>query len=135
MRRLIYLLFCLAGVAPAMAVETDPAVAFQGRLGPAPKYTPTDKDYDSELSKAAGAGLVIDTGNRAAFANGGGAMMLHADFARRTWSEAACAPLVEDGAEVAALRDRLLARAGALGHRRSPDPALTLLVEALRHRQ
>ncbi|OPZ07674.1 MAG: hypothetical protein BWZ08_01704 [candidate division BRC1 bacterium ADurb.BinA292] len=65
MRRLIYLLFCLAGVAPAMAVETDPAVAFQGRLGPAPKYTPTDKDYDSELSKAAGAGLVIDTGNRA----------------------------------------------------------------------
>jgi hypothetical protein len=36
---------------------------------------------------------------------------------------------VEAGPEVTAVRARLLARAGALGHRRGPDPGLTVLAE------
>ena len=72
----------------------------------------------------------LDTGNRAAFANGGGAMHLHADFARRVWDADAFAPLVRAGPAVAAARHALSARALALGHasavaggqRRRPRP-------------
>jgi hypothetical protein len=85
--------------------------------------------HDVLLAEALPCESYLDTGNRAAFANGGAAMMLHADFARRAWAEGACAPLAEGGPAVAALRARLLARAGALGHRRGPDPALAVLAE------
>ena len=85
--------------------------------------------HDVLLAEGLACESYLDTGNRAAFANGGGAMMLHADFARRAWAEGSCAPLVEAGPEVAAVRARLLARAGALGHRRGPDPGLSVLAE------
>ncbi len=85
--------------------------------------------HDVLLAEGLACESYLDTGNRAAFANGGGAMMLHADFARRAWAEGSCAKLVEAGPEVAAARARLLARAGALGHRRGPDPGLTVLAE------
>ncbi len=65
----------------------------------------------------------LDTGNRAAFA-GGAAVDLHADFARRTWRARGCTPLLLRGPRVAAARRRLLARAAALGHEASTDPAL-----------
>jgi hypothetical protein len=74
----------------------------------------------------------LDTGNRGAFANGGGAVMLHPDFAPpekalRVWEAEACAALVRDGAELEAARSLLLERAGRFGHRLTRDPALRLI--------
>jgi hypothetical protein len=71
----------------------------------------------------------LDTGNRAAFANGGGATMLHPDFARRIWQARGAAPLVVAGEVLQGLRRRLLARAVALGHRVTADPGLRLAVD------
>ncbi|MCC6719057.1 MAG: Hint domain-containing protein [Acetobacteraceae bacterium] len=85
--------------------------------------------HDVVLAEGLACESYLDTGNRSAFANGGGATMLHPDFARRHWAAASCAPLVEAGPARAAARTRLLARAGALGHRRSLDPALGVLAD------
>ncbi len=49
----------------------------------------------------------LDTGNRDAFANGGGAVRLHAEFGRRTWDADGCAPLVVAGPRLAQARERL----------------------------
>jgi len=87
--------------------------------------------HDVLLAEGLACESYLDTGNRAAFANGGGAMMLHADFARRHWNAAACAQLVEAGAALAVARTRLLVRAGALGHRRSLDPALAVIADGM----
>jgi autotransporter passenger strand-loop-strand repeat protein len=70
----------------------------------------------------------LDTGNRGAFANGGGAPMLHPDFALRVWQAEACARLARDGADLVAARSRLLERAAALGHRTTQDAGLHLVV-------
>jgi hypothetical protein len=75
----------------------------------------------------------LDTGNRHAFANGGGATMIHPEFgpdaALAVWDADSCAPLVRDGAALAAVRTRLAETATALGWRLSPDPDLRLLVD------
>jgi collagen type I/II/III/V/XI/XXIV/XXVII alpha len=49
----------------------------------------------------------LDTGNRNAFANGGGAMQLHPDFAPRAWDALGCAPLVLGGKQLDRARARL----------------------------
>lgn len=49
----------------------------------------------------------LDTGDRACFANGGGALALHPDFSRWTWDGRACAELKVVGPEVDAVRARL----------------------------
>ena len=59
----------------------------------------------------------LDTGNRAAFANGGGVALAHPDFARATWAGRGCAPLVTEGPMRDAVYRRLLAQAVALGWR------------------
>ncbi len=69
----------------------------------------------------------LDTGNRGAFANGGGAVQLHPDFARAVWRASSCAPLVIGGAELEAARSFLLARALSLGFALTDDPALRLV--------
>jgi hypothetical protein len=46
----------------------------------------------------------LDTGNRAAFGNGGVVVDAHPDFARRVWDAEACAPLVVAGPRLAAAR-------------------------------
>jgi len=69
----------------------------------------------------------LDTGNRSAFANGGGATHLHPDFARAIWHEKACAPLVLDGPKLSAARRHLLAQAATLGADLTDDPALQIL--------
>jgi hypothetical protein len=69
----------------------------------------------------------LDTGNRGAFANGGGAAMLHPDFALRVWEAEGCARLVRDGADLVAVRSVLLQRAEALGHRTTRDARLHLV--------
>ena len=71
----------------------------------------------------------LDTGNRAAFANGGAVVMAHPDFALRVWAAKACAPLVLDGPERANARTRLLAEAAALGFATTTCPDLHLLVD------
>ncbi len=79
----------------------------------------------------------LDTGNRAAFANGGTAVQLHPDFALQTWAARACAPLVRDGAALARVRQRLLTRAKTLGHAITRDAGLRVLADgaelAVRH--
>ena len=71
----------------------------------------------------------LDTGNRRAFANGGGEMQLHPDFAHDIWKRAGIAPLVTEGAKLRALRHRLAIRAIAMGHRLVNNPCLTLEVD------
>ncbi len=74
----------------------------------------------------------LDTGNRAAFANGGGATMLHPDFARDASEQTACAELVLRGPRVVAARQSLLDRAAALGHRITADAGLRVLADGRR---
>ena len=71
----------------------------------------------------------LDTGNRSAFANGGPALLAHPDFSRDIWARDACAPLLLAGPVLAAVRESLLHRAQALGHRRTADPALHLVAD------
>jgi hypothetical protein len=71
----------------------------------------------------------LDTGNRAAFANGGGATPLHPDFALAAWRADACAELLRGGPALAAVRRRLIARLPALGHVVSNDPGLRLDID------
>jgi hypothetical protein len=59
----------------------------------------------------------LDTGNRAAFANGGRTVMAHPDFARAAWTRGGCAPLVTEGAVRDTVFRRLIAQAVALGWR------------------
>ncbi len=44
----------------------------------------------------------LDTNNRANFANGGGPVALHPEFAIRTWEAAGCAPLIVCGPKLLA---------------------------------
>ncbi len=53
----------------------------------------------------------LDTGDRASFENGGGAMILHPDFARWAWDARACAELRVTGPELDAVRAKLARRA------------------------
>ena len=74
----------------------------------------------------------LDTGNRAAFANGCAHIALHPDFQPLSWDQA-CAELVTDGPRVTAAKKRLFQRAGigsmpvlalevrARGRRLTPD--------------
>ncbi len=57
----------------------------------------------------------LDSGNRNAFANGGGAVQAHPDFSRDVWSRNGCAPLVTAGPARDLVYKRLLAQALALG--------------------
>jgi hypothetical protein len=57
----------------------------------------------------------LDTGNRAAFANGGTVVAAFPEFARSVWDRAGCAPLVTAGPVRDAVYRRLLAQAMALG--------------------
>ncbi|MBN9508510.1 MAG: Hint domain-containing protein [Alphaproteobacteria bacterium] len=78
------------------------------------------------LAQGLAAESYLDTGNRAAFANGGAAAMAHPDFARGRWRHLGCAPLVMAGAERQAVRRAVLEQAIALGHRLTGDAAITL---------
>jgi hypothetical protein len=58
----------------------------------------------------------LDTGNRAAFANGGAMAQAQPDFARGVWAARACAPLAVKGRHVTRAKTRLLKRLPLLGH-------------------
>jgi autotransporter passenger strand-loop-strand repeat protein len=76
--------------------------------------------HDLLLAEGAAAESWLDTGNRGMFANAPGAVDLHADLepdlASEAWQTQACAPLVEGGPDLAAIRARLEGRAITLGH-------------------
>ncbi len=84
--------------------------------------------HDVLLAEALACESYLDTGNRAAFANGGGAVQLHPDFARDAWANQACGTLVQGGQALASLQAEILARAEALGHARTEAPLLRALV-------
>jgi hypothetical protein len=71
----------------------------------------------------------LDTGNRGAFANGGGGIMMHPDFALRVWERESCARLVLNGAELIAAKSYLLDRAEMLGHVLTQDADLRVCVD------
>ncbi len=84
--------------------------------------------HDIVFAQGLPAESYLDTGNRAAFTNGGTVAMLHPDFGRDAWA-AGCAPLVLAGPEVEALRVVLLAQATTLGYALTRDPALHLVAD------
>jgi hypothetical protein len=73
----------------------------------------------------------LDTGNRAAFANGGAVAALHPDFARRVWDARGCAELVMGGTRVAAAKRHLLAVAAAGWHRITEDSGLGVFADGV----
>jgi hypothetical protein len=85
--------------------------------------------HDVILAEGLPAESYLDTGNRAAFANGGTTIHAHPDFARRVWQARSCAPLITGGAVLEGARAALLARAKTLGHTRVNDPGLRLLAD------
>jgi hypothetical protein len=85
--------------------------------------------HDVLLAEGMPAESYLDTGNRAAFANGGKGVMAHPDFALRTWQAKSCAPLVHEGPGLAAVRASLLARAIELGHATTAAAEPVLLVD------
>ena len=60
--------------------------------------------HDVVLAEGLPAESYLDTGDRRNFANGGGAIALHPDFAALTWDAKGCAPLVVYGPHLEAAR-------------------------------
>jgi hypothetical protein len=83
--------------------------------------------HDVLFAEGAPAESFLDTGNRAAFENGGTTVMAHPEFARAVWQRDACAPLVWQGPALAAVRARLTARAWQLGWALTHAPDLHVL--------
>jgi hypothetical protein len=84
--------------------------------------------HDVILAEGLPAESFLDTGNRAAFANGGPAIEAHPDFARAPWDTAACAPLLLGGAALRAVQECLLREATGLGWTITAEPELVLRV-------
>ena len=82
--------------------------------------------HDLVLADGLAAESYLDTGNRAAFSNGGGAVQAHPDFARAVWASSACAQLAMSGPVVERVRAGLLARLALLGHAVTADPGLRI---------
>jgi hypothetical protein len=85
--------------------------------------------HDVILAEGMAAESYLDTGNRCAFANGGGTVQAHPDFALRVWEAQSCAPLVVRGAVLESVRETLLTRARELGHARVTDSALCVMAD------
>ncbi len=67
--------------------------------------------HDVLLAEGLACETYLDAGNRANFDNGGDVIRLHPDFAMRMWEASGCAPLQVTGPILAAVRERLRARA------------------------
>jgi T5SS/PEP-CTERM-associated repeat protein/uncharacterized repeat protein (TIGR03803 family) len=66
--------------------------------------------HDVVLAEGLPAESFLDTGQRGAFANGGGVVALHPDFAQRLWDADGCAPLVVAGPRLERVRAALRRR-------------------------
>jgi microcystin-dependent protein len=100
--------------------------------------------YHVELADSAGAAIhdvllaegmpvesYLDTGNRDAFANADGPVMLHADFAPGAAFATPCARLVMEGPDLLHVRASLITRAQQMGHILTDDPGLCLLADGI----
>jgi hypothetical protein len=83
--------------------------------------------HDVLFAEGAPAESFLDTGNRAAFDNGGAVVMAHPDFSRAVRDRDACAPLVWQGPALAAVRARLAARAWRIGWALTEQPDLRVI--------
>jgi hypothetical protein len=84
------------------AVSQDPAFG-------AIDYFHVELDrHDVLLAEGLPVESYLETGQRAAFDNGGPPMLLHPDFGARVWEAAGCAPLVVTGPKLNAVRCRLM---------------------------
>jgi hypothetical protein len=63
--------------------------------------------HDVVLANGMPAESYLDTGDRARFSNGGEVIALHPDFSARAWEMSGCAPLVQTGPVLEAVRKRL----------------------------
>ena len=87
--------------------------------------------HDVLLAEGLPAESYLDTGNRAAFANGGAVVQAAPSFARAAWSARACAPLVLSGPALVRAKAALLARLPALGYAVSDNPALAAAADGV----
>jgi hypothetical protein len=87
--------------------------------------------HDVLIAEGLPAESYLDTGNRHAFTNGGPVVALRPDFARQAWAAQGCAPLVDAGPALTAIRATLLAQAATLGHATTEDPDLTILADGV----
>ncbi len=87
--------------------------------------------HDVLLAQGLPAESYLDTGNRGAFDNADGPVMLHADFAPGQIRATPCARMILDGPDLTRIRAALLARAQQLGHARTNDPGLYLLADGV----
>jgi hypothetical protein len=69
--------------------------------------------HDVLLAEGLPAESYLDTGDRASFANAGGAVTLHPSFNALTWDAQGCAPLTVTGPVVDRVKDRLACRSTA----------------------
>ncbi len=87
--------------------------------------------HDVLLAEGVGAESFLDTGNRADLEEGADVQALHPDFLPRHAAQP-CAPVVEQGAALEAVKGRVLARAAAaFSARTTEDPALVLLADGV----
>lgn len=85
--------------------------------------------HDLLVAEGLAAESYLACGNRHAFDNGGPVTALHPDLdARAAHAARTCLPLVDDGAALAAIRGRLIARAGE-GF--SADPAVSVVADGV----
>jgi len=85
--------------------------------------------HDVLLAEGLPAESYLDTGNRAAFANGGTLVWRTPEFARCVWEAAGGAPLVVSGPRLLRARRRLFRRAEQLGFGTTSRPALRLFAD------
>ena len=89
------------------------------------------ESHDVLLAEGLPCESYLDDGNRATFANGDEAIALYGRLDPLSWDDA-CAPWVDSGSQVEAVRNRLHARAEALGWSTSVEPDLHLIVDGVR---
>jgi len=107
-----------------------------------PEDVPSTVYYHIELASPDGAPIhdvifangmpcetYLDTGNRAAFDNGGPSVMLHPNFEGQVPPHQAAAKQVESGPELVAIHARMRDQFTSAGFTTTRDPGLTLIVD------
>jgi hypothetical protein len=88
--------------------------------------------HDIIYAEGLAAESYLDTGNRAAFINGGPFIEAHPDLDPKHWTKT-CVPLVFEGPELDAAKAALLARAVTLGYNISDDDDLHIIADRKRY--
>ncbi len=118
---------------PAYLLVNDATVVREPAVGTMTYVHVELERHGLMLAEGAPAESYLDTGNRGQFAGEPGARGLHPDMtgdaSARAWDERACAVLSLGGPGVVAAHRRIAARARALGHALSDDPALTVAAD------